>query len=313
VTITGTDTTSRLDPALRHLAPFRTDLALDGLAAVRDSLNTRRRESAEALDTSDIDVADGVVAADGGRTIQIRIYRGGASHAPAVIFCHSGAFVLGNLDTDHRQCVELARRADCTVVSVDYRLAPEHPHPAAYDDALAVLNWVAAEADSLDVDVARLAVAGSSAGGALAALLAQAATSGGAAPVVFQLLHQPVLDDAPTPSKQEFTTTPGFDGPATQQMWQHLLGIRRHAGGAVPARCGELAELPNAFISCSELDPLRDEAVDYALRLLWSGVATELHVFPGTCHGFDSLMPDWERTQQLFALQGAALRRALQP
>jgi acetyl esterase len=131
--------------------------------------------------------------------------------------------------------------------------------------------------------------------------------------VVFQLLHQPVLDDAPTPSKQEFTTTPGFDGPATQQMWQHLLGIRRHAGGAVPARCGELAELPNAFISCSELDPLRDEAVDYALRLLWSGVATELHVFPGTCHGFDSLMPDWERTQQLFALQGAALRRALQP
>jgi acetyl esterase len=312
VTTTGTETTSRLDPALRHLASFRTDLTLDGLAAMRDSLNARRRETAEALDTSDVDVTDGVVAADGGRTIQIRIYRGGASHAPAVIFCHSGAFVLGNLDTDHRQCVELARRADCTVVSVDYRLAPEHPHPAAYDDALLVLNWVAAEAVSLDVDATRLAVAGSSAGGALAALLAQAATSG-AAPVVFQLLHQPVLDDAPTPSKQEFATTPGFDGPATQQMWQHLLGFRRHAVGAVPARCGELADLPNAFISCSELDPLRDEAVDYALRLLWSGVATELHVFPGTCHGFDSLMPDWERTRLLFALQGEALRRALQP
>jgi acetyl esterase len=312
VTTTGTETTSRLDPALRHLASFRTDLALDGLAAVRNSLNTRRRESAAALDTADVDVLDGVVPADGGRTIQIRIYRGGASRAPAVIFCHSGAFVLGNLDTDHRQCVELARRADCTVVSVDYRLAPEHPHPAAYDDALLVLNWVAAEAVSLDVDATRLAVAGSSAGGALAALLAQAATSG-AAPVVFQLLHQPVLDDAPTPSKQEFATTPGFDGPATQQMWQHLLGFRRHAVGAVPARCGELADLPNAFISCSELDPLRDEAVDYALRLLWSGVATELHVFPGTCHGFDSLMPNWERTEQLFALQGAALRRALHP
>ncbi|MDT5081203.1 MAG: acetyl esterase [Mycobacterium sp.] len=312
MTTTGTETTSRLDPALRHLASFRTDLALDGLAAVRNSLNTRRRESAAALDTADVDVLDGVVPADGGRTIQIRIYRGGASRAPAVIFCHSGAFVLGNLDTDHRQCVELARRADCTVVSVDYRLAPEHPHPAAYDDALLVLNWVAAEAVSLDVDATRLAVAGSSAGGALAALLAQAATSG-AAPVVFQLLHQPVLDDAPTPSKQEFATTPGFDGPATQQMWQHLLGFRRHAVGAVPARCGELADLPNAFISCSELDPLRDEAVDYALRLLWSGVATELHVFPGTCHGFDSLMPNWERTEQLFALQGAALRRALHP
>jgi acetyl esterase len=312
VTTADTDVTARLDPALRHLASFRTDLGMDGLAAVRDSLNARRREQAEALDSADVDIVDDVVPVDG-RTIPIRVYRGGSAHAPAVIFCHSGAFVLGNLDTDHRQCVELARRAHCTVASVDYRLAPEHPHPAGYADALTVLNWVAAEADSLDVDATRLAVAGSSAGGALAALLAQAAASGAAAPVVFQLLHQPVLDDAPTPSKQEFTTTPGFDGPATQQMWQHLLGNRRDAVGAVPARCGELAGLPNAFITCSELDPLRDEAVDYALRLLWSGVATELHVFPGTCHGFDALMPDWERSQQLFAIQGAALRRALHP
>jgi acetyl esterase len=311
VSATDATTTARLDPALRQLASLRTDLSLDGIAAVRDSLNARRRESAEALDTSGVEVLDGVVPVDAGRAIAIRIYRGGPAPAPAVIFCHSGAFVLGNLDTDHRQCVELARRAHCTVVSVDYQLAPEHPHPAAFDDALAVLNWVAAEADALDVDAARLAVAGSSAGGALAALLAQAAADGVAAPVVFQLLHQPVLDDAPTPSKLEFTKTPGFDGPATQQMWQHLLGDSPRAVGAVPARAAELVGLPNALITCSELDPLRDEAVDYALRLMWSGVATELHVFPGTCHGFDSLMPEWEVTEQLFALQGAALRRAL--
>jgi acetyl esterase len=303
--------TRRLDPALRHLASFRTDLSPEALPAVRDSLNGRRREGAAALDTSGVEIGDGVARADDGRTIPIRIYRGGASPAPAVIFCHSGAFVLGNLDTDHRQCVELARRADCTVVSVDYRLAPEDPHPAGFDDALAVLNWVAAEGHSLDVDVARLAVAGSSAGGALAALLAQSAAARNAPPVVFQLLHQPVLDDAPTPSKQEFTTTPGFDGPATRQMWHHLCGPDSVAVGAVPARSGDLRGLPNAFITCSELDPLRDEAVDYALRLMWSGVATELHVFPGTCHGFDSLMPEWELAQQLFALQGAALRRAL--
>jgi acetyl esterase len=311
VSATDATTTTRLDPALRELASLRTDLSLDGIAAVRDSLNARRRESAEALGMAGVDVLDGVVPVDAGRAIAIRIYRGGPAPGPAVIFCHSGAFVLGNLDTDHRQCVELARRARCTVVSVDYRLAPEHPHPAAFDDALAVLNWVAAEAAALDVDAGRLAVAGSSAGGALAALLAQAAADGVAAPVVFQLLHQPVLDDAPTPSKLEFTTTPGFDGPATQQMWQHLLGDGPRAVGAVPARAAELADLPSALITCSELDPLRDEAVDYALRLMWSAVATELHVFPGTCHGFDSLMPEWEVTEQLFALQGAALRRAL--
>ena len=94
-----------------------------------------------------MDIVDAVARDGEGRAIPVRIYRGGSSHAPAVIFCHSGAFVLGNLDTDHRQCVEFARRAACTVVSVDYRLAPEHPHPAGYDDALAVLNWVAAESD----------------------------------------------------------------------------------------------------------------------------------------------------------------------
>ena len=79
----------------------------------------------------------------------------------------------------------------------------------------------------------------------------------------------------------------------------------------MPARRDELTGLPSALITCSELDPLRDEAVDYALRLMWAGVATELHVFPGTCHGFDSMVPEWEISQQLFALQGAALRRAL--
>ena len=88
---------------------------------------------------------------------------------------------------------------------------------------------------------------------------------------------------------------------------------RWRAGAAVGRACGRrrLTGLPSALITCSELDPLRDEAVDYALRLMWSGVATELHVFPGTCHGFDSMVPEWEISQQLFALQGAALRRAL--
>jgi acetyl esterase len=302
------DILSRLDPVLQRFAPFRTDLSPDTLADVRKSLDERRRESAVSLDTTGVDIADGVARVGHGRAVPIRSYRAGA---PAVVYCHSGAFVLGNLDTDHRQCVELARRAECTVISVDYRLAPEHPHPAGYDDAVLVLNWVAGKENPLHVDATRLAVAGSSAGGAMAALLAQAAAVGRAAPVVFQLLHQPVLDDTTTPSKEEFTTTPGFDGPATRQMWRHLRGPGLGVDAGVPARAGPLTGLPDAFISCSELDPLRDEAVDYALRLMGSGVATELHVFPGTCHGFDSMLPEWERTEQLFTLQGAALRRAL--
>lgn len=218
--------------------------------------------------------------------------------------------MLGNLDTDHRQCVELARRGRCSVVSLDYRLAPEHPYPAALDDAVTVLNWVSANAEELGVDASRIAVAGSSAGGALAACLAQRSADGSLPPVVFQMLHQPVLDDRVTASKTEFAATPAFDGPAAELMWRHYLGSTAPSADAVPARRSQLSGLAPAFITCSEIDPLRDEALDYALRLLRAGIATELHVFAGTCHGFDSLLPDWEVAEQLFALQGRALRRA---
>ncbi|MGV0834837.1 alpha/beta hydrolase [Mycolicibacterium thermoresistibile] len=305
------DIASRLDPALRHLDGTRTDLSAELLPAVRDSLDDRRRDTAAATDCTGVDIEDVEVPA-GDRRIRVRVYRGRPGVAPAVLYCHAGAFVLGNLDTDHRQCVELARRADCTVVSVDYRLAPEHPAPAALDDAAAVLTWLAENAAVLRIDPARLAVAGSSAGGALAAGLAQRSGRGSVPALSFQLLHQPVLDDRPTPSKEEFIATPGFDGPACRQMWAHYLSVAAPTAATVPNRSAELSDAPPAFLSCSELDPLRDEALDYAVRLLRCGVPTELHVFPATCHGFDTLAPHSEATRTLFALQGAALRRALQ-
>ncbi|CDO30493.1 alpha/beta hydrolase [Mycolicibacterium porcinum] len=300
----------RLDPGLHGFAEARTDLSTDQLGVVRTSLDQRRRDAAQVLDTPGVEIVGARVAL-GRRTIAVRIYRGGPSPSPAVVYCHSGAFVLGNLDTDQIQCVELARRARCTVISMDYRLAPEYPYPAAFDDAMVVLNWAATLAGELDIDPGRIAVAGNSAGGALAALLAQHAAAGSAPPVVFQALHQPALDDRPTPSKAEFADTPGVDGPATVAMWRHYAGGRDVPEAAVPARAAGLTGVAPALITCSELDPLRDEALDYARRLLAEGIATELHLFPGTCHGFDSLVPEWEVSQQLFALQGAALRRAL--
>lgn len=290
---------ARLDPALRHLADTRTDLSPEVLPTVRDGLDQRRAEQAGALDTVGVDITDTRIG-----TVPVRVYRGHPGPAPTVIYCHSGAFVLGNLDTDHRQCVELARRAECVVLSVDYRLAPEHPYPAAVVDVETVFDAVSS--GELGVDPGRLAVAGSSAGGALAAGIAQRAGHR----LLFQLLHQPVLDDRPSPSKEEFAATPGFDGPATELMWRYYLGGTARPDDAVPAAVVDLVGLPPTLITCSELDPLRDEAIDYALRLMWAGVATELHVFPGTCHGFDAYLPDWEVTQRLFDMQAAALRRA---
>ncbi|WP_370329894.1 alpha/beta hydrolase [Mycolicibacterium hippocampi] len=305
------DIADRLDPTLRHLAAARTDLSPAVLGAVRDSLGQRRAEAAMTVDTVGVEVEQRDVRVGAGHVVTVRIYRGAAAPSPAVIYCHAGAFVLGNLDTDHRQCVELSRRGRCTVISVDYRLAPENPFPAALDDARAILEWAADSAAELGIDGGALAVAGSSAGAALAAGLAQHAATGSAPRVVFQLLHQPVLDDRPTPSKQEFTTTPGFDGPAVAWMWRHYCGAEGVPIEAVPAAADELSGLPSTLITCSELDPLRDEAVDYALRLMWAGVTTELHVFAGTCHGFDSMAPAEEVSGQLWAIQGSALRRAL--
>jgi acetyl esterase len=293
----------RLDPVLRAVATTRTDLSSVG--PVRAGLDERRRAGIAGIDATGVSINDEVVSG-----VRVRIYRGAPPPSPVAVYCHAGAFVLGNLDTDHRQCVELARRGQCAVVSVDYRLAPENPYPAAVDDVAAVLNWVSANADELGVDASRIAVAGSSAGGALAACLAQRSADGSLPAVIFQMLHQPVLDDRATGSKMEFEATPAFDGPAAELMWRHYLGSTAPSADSVPARRDQLHYLPTAFITCSDIDPLRDEALDYALRLLRAGIATELHVFAGTCHGFDSLLPDWEVAGQLFALQGRALRRA---
>jgi len=295
----------RLDPALRAVATTRTDFSLASIQLMREPFNARRGEAAEQTDAQGVQIVEDTVATEAG-AVPVRIYRGGE---PVIVYCHAGGFALGNLDTDHRQCVELAHRGRCTVVSVDYRLTPENPYPAALDDAVAVLRWVAADATGLGVDPARLAVAGSSAGATLAACLAQGAAGGSLPAIVFQLLHQPVLDDRGTASKAEFRTSPSFDSEAADLMWRYYLGPQAGSVACVPARQQRLHGLPPALITCAEIDPFRDEAVDYALELLRSGVSTELHVFPRTCHGFDSLLPDWSGSELLFALQGRAIRR----
>lgn len=296
----------RLHPVLRAVAVTRTVFTAEAIPLIRDSMNQRRAEIAQGAPGVDIENA---VAG----TVPVRIYRGGPRPAPAVVYCHAGGFALGNLDTDHRQCIELARRARCSVVSVDYRLAPEDPFPAALEDAVTVLRWVAGSATQLEVDPARLAVAGSSAGAALAACLAHGAADGWLPPLVFQLLHQPVLDDRRTASMTEFRATPAFDGEGAQLMWRHYLGGQAPSAISVPARRDELAGLPPALITCAEIDPFRDEAVEYALRMLRARVGTGLHVFPGACHGFDSLLPEWSSSQRLFALQGEALAKVFYP
>ncbi|MEE3063532.1 MAG: alpha/beta hydrolase [Actinomycetota bacterium] len=303
--MTELDGAKRLHPVLRAVANTRTVFFPEAIQLMRGPFDQRRRDAAAITELPGVQITSDTVG-----NVPVRIYRGGPSPAPVVVYCHAGGFALGNLDTDHRQCAELARRGRCTVVSVDYRLAPEHPYPAALDDAIAVLKWVVGNAAELDVDIARLAIAGSSAGATLAASMVHRCADGSLPPVVFQLLHQPVLDDRATASKAEFRTSPAFDSEAAELMWRYYLAGRPASPDAVPARRYELHSLPPTLITCAEIDPFRDEAIDYALRLLRAGVSTELHVFARTCHGFDSLLPDWSESERLFTLQGQALQRA---
>lgn len=303
---------NRIDPVLRDAAielgvvEFRAET----LGAEREHANLLAARRAAAADTDGVTVESRFIAGPDGLQLGLRLYRGRTrSPAPLVVYAHGGGFVTGNLDTDHAQCVELARSAGCLVVSVDYRLAPENPCPAALADVEAAFGYAVENCADLDADAARIAVMGRDAGGALVAGLTQHMFDEEGPPILVQILHQPMLDSDATPSRREFQRTPGLNGPAVSRAWSHYLGHATASGQHVPAHRANLEGLPPTFISCSEIDPCRDEAIDYANRLLHAFVHTELHVIAATFNGFDSVVPDWVVSQENLALHALSLRR----
>ncbi len=302
----------RIDPALREvaaaleLAEYRNET----LAAERDHANRLAAQRAAAVDVGSVAIDTCTIAGPSGDRLDLRLYRDRTkSVAPLVVYAHGGGFVTGNLETDHAQCVELARYAGCVIVSVDYRLAPENPCPAALDDVEAAFRHAVANCARFDADGSRVAVMGRGAGAALVAGLAQRVFDREGPPILAQILHQPMLDSDATPSRREFQRTPGLNGPAVSRAWSHYLNDSGAAAEHVPAHRANLEGLPPTFISCAEIDPCRDEAIDYANRLLHAYVHTELHVIAATFHGFDSAVPDWVVSRESRALHAEALRR----
>jgi acetyl esterase len=223
--------------------------------------------------------------------VPVRLYRplGDAEPRPAVVYVHGGGFIAGDLDTEDLRCVRLAHDAGCVVVSVDYRLAPEHRYPAALDDCYAALCWAASSAAPLGVDPPRIGVAGASSGGNLAAAIALLARDRGEPPVAFQCLVYPTLDDRMQTASVEFVGTPMIDGSDVARCWGYYLGPDRTnvSPYAAPGREDNLAGLPPTYVMTAELDPLRDDGLRYAACLLEAGVSVELHQFAGAFHGFD--------------------------
>jgi acetyl esterase/lipase len=254
---------------------------------------------------------------DGLDGVAVRVYTPADREvpAPAVLYVHGGGYVVGTAESDDGKCAEMARSLGAVVVSVDYRLAPEHPFPAAHEDCLRALSWVHAAHDSLGIDPARVAVSGESAGGGLAAGLVQRAVDEGI-PVCFQHLVYPMLDDRTVPRAEADGSWHAIWTPSSNRFgWTSYLG--REPGGdeprpyAVPARRDSLAGMPPTWIGVGEVDLFHDESVEYAERLRADGVECELLVVPGMYHAAQRFAPDVPSMVEFERSGAAALARGL--
>jgi len=296
-----------MDPELEAFLPLFPRADLTDPVADRKTF-AELAAAIPAPDTAVMEVEDAVVPAE--PDLPVRIYR--PHLAPGgIVWLHGGGFVLGDLDTEHPWAARLAGLSGAAVVSVGYRRAPEHPFPAALDDAYAALTWTAEHAAGLGIDPGRIAVGGHSAGGNLAAAVALRARDQQGPPIRFQLLNQPGLDDRQeTWSQRHFTDTPWWKRDTAATSWRHYLGSAPATPYAAPARATDLSGLPPAYIATAEYDPNRDEGIGYALRLLQAGVPVELHQWPGTFHGSQAILSA-EVSQLQNAEIAAVLRRAL--
>lgn len=276
--------------------------AADPLASVPAGVVVDRR-TAPAADGSEIEL------------VVFRPEHHSKNPLPGIVYFHGGGFVFGDANTDVRVPSALAADLEAVVVSVNYRLAPEWPFPTPFQDCFDALRWIAGKND-LGIDGAGIVLAGISAGAGLAAAVALKARDVGGPTVCFQALDSPVLDDRLlTGSATEYTQSPLWTRQNAIDSWGHYLGSHtdrdRTSQYAAPARASNLAELPPAYIAVSSFDPLRDEGIDYALRLTQAGVPTEVQLFPGTFHGSSGVFPQAPISQRINAEYTAAIRRAL--
>jgi acetyl esterase/lipase len=237
-----------------------------------------------------------------------------AGPVPALYFTHGGGMIAGTNRDALAEILDLAEPLGAAVVSVEYRLAPETPHPGPVEDGYAGLVWTAEHAGELGID--RVVLVGGSAGGGIAAALALMARDRGGPELAGQLLMCPMLDDRnDSHSVHQMAERPMWNRQANEVGWTALLGDAR--GGpdvspyAAPARATDLSGLPPAFIDVGSADSFRDEDVEYATRIWQAGGVAELHVWPGGFHGFDGIVPHAAISKAAVAARATWLRRLL--
>jgi len=235
---------------------------------------------------------------------------------PGILYIHGGGMIRGSIDREHASALQMAANVGAAVVSVEYRLAPEHPHPAPVDDCYAALLWLEQNANELRVDRDRLAVAGASAGGGLATAVALQARDRQGPVLRLQALTSPMLDDrTPQAPDDLFDGIPGWNNAMNEFGWTCLLGegagLRDTDAYAAPARARHLNGLPPTFLMLGQLEVFRQEALAFAMRLALDDVPVELHMFPGAYHGWEPLNPNASVSRAGSLLREKALRTAL--
>ena len=244
--------------------------------------------------------------------VPLRYYEGyGAAPGRCLLFCHGGGWVVGDLDSHDGVCRQLANLAACRVIAVDYRLAPEHRFPAAVDDAAAALRWVAAHAEALGVDPARIAVGGDSAGGNLAAVLALMGRDGAVPAPCFQMLIYPVTDlAADSAGYDRFSSGVTLTAEAMRWFRDHYAGPADVGDWRASPLRADLAGVAPAFILTVGYDPLCDEGIAYAQRLDTAGVLTSHLHMPTQVHGFLTMGRMIHASATALEIAAAMLRQA---
>ena len=312
----------QLDPELRVMLeklPTDRPMNLNEIPAAR----VKMKKMVTAM-LADLPAVEGVMSQDhfvpgaqGEAAVRIRAYRPSEqpSKLPALLWIHGGGYVMGDIEQDDRLMKQLVKRIGCVAVSVDYRLAPEHPFPAPVEDCYAALKWLFAHAGDLGVEPSRIAIGGASGGGGLCAGLALLVRDRGEMKVAYQLLIYPMIDDRDvTPASHAITDPRVWNRESNRLGWKAYLG--RDGGTdvspyAAATRATDLTNLPPAYIPVGALDLFVDENIEYAQRLIQAGVPTELHVYPGAFHGFDLFAPSAAVSKQFKADRDNALKRAL--
>ena len=312
------DFVDRLDPELAAVIDTVPAMDLSGdLPNLRAALQRANEPLLKAMpDVPEVESFD-TSAGD----VRVRVYSRRDRVAPtaALLWIHGGGMVFGSIEGDDYLCRTWTRRVGCVIVSVEYRLAPEHQYPAHVDDSYAALEWLTTQTDELGIDPARIVLGGASAGGGIAAGTALLARDRGLAPALAaQLLVFPMIDDRDaTPSTHEITESRVWNRESNRHGWRAYLGDR--VGGedvpiyAAPARStvDDLRGLPPTYIDVGELDPFRDEDIAYATRLLQAGVPCELHVTPGVWHGSEGSVVGAESSRRIRGYRNEWMRRHL--